>query len=197
MTPIEVYRIYVAIKLHFTSDYDALKYNFRVSASDESFFRRRDRYFFEKIAKRYPARNDVIYFFLAQFLAEVDWVGDMANDDGYDRYLELVGRLSRVDYVFADDMRKLFRGASNFDDLFLGSENAYPKIVEMLSSQVISDESFCLANRTINFVPKIHQQEPLIWPALKSKMLSYQPFVPFNRAKCMNVLTELVKGINR
>ena len=40
---INAYKTYLAIKQHFTSNYDYKKYNGKVKATEESFLKRRDR----------------------------------------------------------------------------------------------------------------------------------------------------------
>ena len=42
------FQIYQSLKLHFTSDYDAVKYNFKTAVKRGSFEKRRDRYFFRE-----------------------------------------------------------------------------------------------------------------------------------------------------
>ena len=39
----QAYQIYQSLKLHFTTDYDAVKYNYKTSVKQSSFERRRDR----------------------------------------------------------------------------------------------------------------------------------------------------------
>ena len=52
--PYESYKLYNALKLHFETDsYDAIKYNFKTSIKPQSFFNRKDKYFFAKLAKTY------------------------------------------------------------------------------------------------------------------------------------------------
>ena len=54
MDPFDSYKLYNALKLHFESDYDAIKYNYTTRVNASSFFKRRDKYFFAKLAKTYP-----------------------------------------------------------------------------------------------------------------------------------------------
>ena len=49
--PFESYKLYNALKLHFESKYDAVKYNYKTSVTPNSFFKRKDKYFFAKLAK--------------------------------------------------------------------------------------------------------------------------------------------------
>ena len=58
----DVFKTYLAVKNHFTTDYDYNKYGGRVTAKLESFTKRPDRYFFHKLSKRYNERDILDYF---------------------------------------------------------------------------------------------------------------------------------------
>jgi len=55
----DVFKTYLAVKNHFTTDYDFNKYGGRVTAKLESFTKRPDRYFFHKLSKKYNVLNDI------------------------------------------------------------------------------------------------------------------------------------------
>ena len=68
MTGFEVYKMYLALKQHFTKpDYDYFKYRGKVRANEQSFEQRRDRYFFKKLATRY-SNDEVMDYFVANFV---------------------------------------------------------------------------------------------------------------------------------
>ena len=53
MTPFEVYKTYLALKNHFTqAKYDYNKYCGKVRASLNSFYKRKDRFWFEKLSRQ-------------------------------------------------------------------------------------------------------------------------------------------------
>ena len=69
MQPWEAYTLFSALKLHFESDgYDAIKYNFKTSARPNSFNKRKDRFFFAKLAKKYPTDAALKDFLIANFV---------------------------------------------------------------------------------------------------------------------------------
>lgn len=58
MTGFEVYKMYLALKQHFTKEkYDFYKYNGKVRANEKSFEESSDRYFFKKLATKYSGAN--------------------------------------------------------------------------------------------------------------------------------------------
>ena len=53
MEPIDVYLMYCALKAHFSrEDYDYHKYGGKTKISRESYWKRKDRYYFAKIANK-------------------------------------------------------------------------------------------------------------------------------------------------
>ena len=71
MTAFESYKMYVALKLHFTTDsYDYFKFNGKTRVTETNFEKRKDRYFFKKLTNRkkddeilpYFVSNTIIFF---------------------------------------------------------------------------------------------------------------------------------------
>ena len=63
----EAYKTYLALKRHFTSDYNYFKYNGKIRASEESFLRRNDRFFFRKLSKKYN-KEELVDFYVSNFI---------------------------------------------------------------------------------------------------------------------------------
>ena len=63
----QAYQIYQSLKLHFTSNYDAIKYNYKTPTKQTSFEKRRDRYFFEKLSRRFK-RDELIQYFTSNLI---------------------------------------------------------------------------------------------------------------------------------
>ena len=65
----EVYNLYLAIKLHFTSDtYDYFKHNAKVNSSMNTFLKRNDQTFFHKLNTKYT-KDEIIDYFISNFFA--------------------------------------------------------------------------------------------------------------------------------
>ena len=72
------------MKQHFTKDkYDYHKYCGRSRASLNSFYKRKDRYFFEKMSRAHPDK-EIEDFFVANFVSCDDpqtlWIGEIIRD---------------------------------------------------------------------------------------------------------------------
>ena len=106
MDPFESYKLYNALKLHFEQDsYDAIKYNFKSNIKPHSFFARKDKFFFAKLAKNYG--DNLLDYYVANFKNGVSYVGDMINEEGesnYTRHKKVMESLTRE---FQKDINKL------------------------------------------------------------------------------------------
>ena len=87
MDGFDVYKIYLAIKLHFTSEsYDYFKHNGKTTARLNTFTKRRDRYFFHKLSRSYSS-GDCVNYFVAGFIdSNSVWIGDVVGKSGQENY---------------------------------------------------------------------------------------------------------------
>lgn len=182
----DAYRKYVAIKLHFQTDYDYFKFAGKAKASRESYESRRDRHIFDKLAKIYDEQQYELLL-VANFLDGSDaWIGNIASDQGRQKYLSLKKRLQSLQYEFRQNM-ELIQSAidsgfvQSFDELFKndGDEVSWPYIIGMLTQQDITLESFIIMNKILNFLPKLASsiEEDLVWPEIYRLITKYSPFV--------------------
>jgi hypothetical protein len=88
MMPFDAYCQYLALKNHFTKDsYDYHKYCGKSRATVQSFYKRKDRMWFEKVSRQ-KTDQEVIDFFVANFVScsdpETLWIGDMIKEGEVD-----------------------------------------------------------------------------------------------------------------
>jgi len=75
MEPFEVYRYYLALRLHFTTDkYDAIKQQGRVKASRQAFLKRNDLLAIRRVAETYSDK-EVVDFLVSNFTSGDRWGG--------------------------------------------------------------------------------------------------------------------------
>ena len=87
MQPIDVYLMYCAMKAHFgKTDYNFIKYGGKSRVSRNSFFKRKDRYFFVKLSKKYKTENEIRNYFVANFMMEQRGYVANFNDENYEKW---------------------------------------------------------------------------------------------------------------
>ncbi len=176
MNGFEVYKIYLAIKLHFTSknqSYDFHKHNGRTTARLETFTKRRDRYFFHKLSKSYND-NSIVDYFLSNFVSNTNlWVGDIIGKSGDDHYKEWSKKLEALFYYYEQDLEYMLEQNIEFDDIFTSKNGQHPPILKMFLSKRINFETFIILDDILSFSKQLNKNisEKVLWPKLYDRMI--------------------------
>ena len=200
MNGFEVYKIYLAIKLHFTSkkqSYDFHKHLGRTTARLETFTKRRDRYFFHKLSKSYNDKSIVDYF-LSNFVSNTNlWVGDIIGKSGDDHYKEWSKKLEALFYYYEQDLEYMLEQNIEFDDIFTSKNGQHPPILKMFLSKRINFETFIILDDILSFTKQLNKNitEKVLWPKLYDRMIRYKPFLKYNVTKYKKRLRDKLKEI--
>ncbi len=188
MNGYQAYQIYQSLKLHFTTDYDAVKYNYKTSVKQSSFEKRRDRYFFEKLSRRFN-KEELIHYFTANLIENQKvWIGDM-SDEIYSAY---VARYDKLTYMFDEDVKFLYNKGYTFDQLCSITEDyAASPLLEALRAHEIRTETVVLLDILVNFLKRLRAtiSDPLginkemIDMLIKYKPIMLQKPLPKNKIK--------------
>jgi len=177
-TGFEAYRMYSALKLHFTSDsYDYFKYNGKTNVSKQTFTTNKSKYQFYKLSRKY-GMEDLRNFYVANFINNnANWVGDMLTPDGDANYTKWQKTQQSLTYIFENDTIYLFEKYKP-SEMFKTSGN-YPNLLNELMAGNIQIETVAYMNMIMGFLPvwKKEIQEDIIWPNWESKLRKYQPFI--------------------
>ena len=196
MTGYECYEIYIAIKIHFSSEtYDAVKFKGKVRANSKSYMNRNDRYIFEKLATKYK-KSEIILFFVSNFVEDNKYVKDLLNEDANERYMELQKTLQSMSYIFSNDMDYIFSYIRThnlvFDDLFFGEVNDHPILLRMALHKDIHLETFVIMNKVLDFIGDFDKRigENYIWPDFRNKTIKYGKFIDADKNKYVQIMRD-------
>ena len=170
------YYLYNAMRLHFTSSYDANKYKFKTSANLKSFNKRRDKYFFKKIGNKFDDTKSLLDYYVAHFSKGNNWVGDMlTNDDTYKNWQRINQSLG---YVFKSDLEKFQFDVESFDEIIQYAE-PYPLIIQKYLGGEICIETLVILNKLTKFVGRVDKEitDTIVWPDVLSLINNYDPFL--------------------
>ena len=186
MEPFEAYRYYQSLKLHFENEsYNAPKYNYKTSAKPQTFWKRKDKYFFAKVGRMFDTPPELINYYAAHFVADNNWVGDMLSDEQV--YRDWQKRTESMGYNFQQDLEKV--NVESFDQLFdLG--NQYPKVVEAYLSNDINIESVAILNKLTSFMSRADKtvSDPILWPDVSRKIRKYSLLMNVNTDKKKKII---------
>ena len=194
----DVYKTYLAVKLHFASDtYDYYKYGGKVNAKLDTFTKRKDRYFFHKLSTKY-AEADILDFFVANFLADSKrWIGNLMANDGRDVYLDYKKRKESFIYHFKQDCGTIVSDFSrrnlSFNDGFLPPNGQHPRVLRLLIQKKISFQTAVVLNHFLGFVKNWDKEitEKIVWPEISLKVARVKPFINFNATECKLIMKDI------
>lgn len=195
VTPHETYKTYLAIKQHFTKDtYDFIKYNGKIKASIESFHKRKDRLFFEKLSRK-NKDDEIVDFFVSNFVASSDpsslWIGDIIKN-GNDNYIDWQKKTQSLSYLFEQDLRKVFEG-KNFLDFLKIENNKHPKILKEYLSGNLMLETMVILDQMLTYREKFDLKliDP-VWELVSKKIKKYSPFLRIDVDKYKDILRKVL-----
>ena len=198
MNGFEVYKIYLAVKLHFTSkgrSYDFHKHLGRTTARLETFTKRRDRYFFHKLSKSYN-NNTIVDYFVSNFVTNTNlWVGDIIGKTGDDNYKVWSKKIESLHYYYEQDIDYILEQDYKFDDLFKSVNGQHPPILKMFLSKKINFETVLILDDILSFTKQLNKNisEKVLWPKLYDRMIRYKSFLNYNLTKYKMTLKRKLK----
>ena len=197
MSPFECYKTYLAMKQHFCKDnYDYHKYHGKSRASLQSFYKRRDRYWFEKLSRQKPDR-EIEDFFVANFASCDDpdqmWIGEIIKN-GDDNYVAWKKRIQSLTYIFKEETESIFN-VKDFDKMFMIKSGRHPQIFKEYLQSNISFESFMILNSILSFSKEYDKilDDP-VWVLVSRRMKKYKPFLNIDVQRYTDILKNFVIG---
>jgi hypothetical protein len=196
MAPFDCYKTYLALKNHFTkSSYDYHKYNKKTRASLQSFYKRKDRFWFEKLSRQ-KDEKEVEDFFVANFVScndpETLWIGEIIKE-GEDRYTQWQRKVQSLSYVFKEESESLFE-ENKFEDVFNCSKGHPPLLKKFLIGK-ISIETLVIYNKIFLFGNKFDKKlKDPVWETVSRRIKKYEPFLHIDVLRYRKILKQLVLG---
>lgn len=193
MEPFDVYRSYLALRLHFTTDkYDVIKQQGRVRASKQSFFKRTDLFAIRKIAETYSDK-EVVDFLVANFISGDRW-GGVFDSEAKENYLAWKKRMESIKYTFTNEIDKMIAVCEKqdvkFDDLFLTKGSQHPVVFKMYLRKMISIETLVILNKLNNYTKRLDNElsSDLMWPDTSRIIKKYSPFLTIDKEKYVSII---------
>lgn len=195
MNPFECYKIYLSIKNHFTKDsYDYHKYCGKSRATVQSFYKRKDRFWFEKISRQ-KSEKEILDFFVSNFVSCSDpqslWIGEIIRE-GESNYKNWCKKIQSLSYIFKEEINSVFSD-KNFDKIFEIEEGRHPQLLKEHLQGKISLESMIILDRILGYKKEFDQklQDP-IWAFVSMKITKYSSFLHTDVFKFKKILKECV-----
>lgn len=187
MTGYQAYIKYLAIKRHFTSDYDYFKYCGKVTASANSFELRHDKYMFEKLSKLSNVEDHLV----ANLSEKPDlWVGDLFDEKSQKRTKKYLRVKQSLTYTFKNDIVKL-------NDDFISSlsivNDNFPHLLSLYLENEIDISTIIIIDKCFNVTKRWNSKikDTFVYPQVVSKIRNLSPFYSIDRDKYIGIIKEI------
>ena len=189
MSAFDCYKEYLALKNHFSSpNYDYFKYSGKLKANSSSFDTRKDKLFFQKLAKH----PDVHNFLVANLSRnEKAWIKELAySEEAEKTYKDWLKRNQSLTYVIKNEIKQL---DSPFDLNFIVSKNKpHPPLLKLYLGGYVSLETLCVLldiTKAKKHWDSKMEYDP-IYQEIKLKIEKYTPFVKYEKEKVKNIVID-------
>ena len=194
MMPFDAYRCYLSLKNHFTKDhYDYYKNEGRTRVKKETFYKRKDRFWFERFARQ---KNDkeVVDFFVSNFVSTTDpsrmYIGELVKN-GEERYVDWKKRTQSLSYVFKEESESLFKD-KKVDEIFDCSKG-HPIVLKKFLGGNISLETLVIYDRILGYGKDFDKKlKDPVWETVSKRVRKYTPFLNIDVFRYKKILKEVV-----
>ena len=147
MNPYEVYRAYIALRLHFTSPYDFFKYKGAVRTSSDSYGKLpgHEVRTFEKISRLGESKTYLVGNFL---FSGSTYINDF-HDDPYIKYRRY---LTNGFYLFKDEIKQL---KVPYGQNFQVENSQTPYILYLFNNDKVSLYTLCVLQKAFKWIDKL------------------------------------------
>jgi hypothetical protein len=191
------YLLFLALRTHFTNTkYDFFQMHGKLRANKESYNKRHDKYFFEKLAREYTI-EELRDFYVANLLEDKHYVTEMIDDGCQKNYIEYQRRRQALSYNFTSELEKVF--GDNPTGSFVISDGEYPNIVNLYLRRIISPETMVILDDFILYSDKFNKYlcDDIIWSKISLKLRKYKPFLKYDKNKIKHILKEKIDETSR
>ena len=199
MDEFSVYKMYIALKLHFTTDkYDVVKQRGKVKASRQAFAKRTDLFSIRKISKNY-SDEEVANFLVANFVSGDRW-GGMFDIDAGERYQLWKKKIESLSYNFSQELDALIEEIEDknlkLSEIFSVQSGQHPYIIKAFLRKTISIETLVILEKLNKYVEVFDKEitDSVVWPDISRLIKKYKPFLSIDTEKFNGIFRQRIRN---
>lgn len=197
MDGFRAYKIYIALKLHYTTDKFDVFTNPNVKGTRESFSARNDRYLFDKLARKFGTERDLIQYLTANFA----YGNDAAVYNGYeaqDNYVIWQRRKQSMTKTISDDLDTITlfceQTKCKFDDLFNTSD--FPGLLKLYLGNQVCIETMAVIDDYHSYINSWIQDLNLIFKEDCRRIVKVKKFVKYDDGRASILFSNFLKELS-
>ncbi|QHJ78851.1 MAG: hypothetical protein [Caudoviricetes sp.] len=192
-----VFCLYLMLSRHFKGSYDVIKYNWKINATEKSYFRRKDKTFFERLSKKF-CLGDLSELMISNMTANPNaWVGELYDSDAVSFYRKHEGKLIRSERIFKEDVDSILLFCDNkslkFLDVISDTSNNNPLLFKMIQQDVIHYETFIMLDSLFNLITKYDTMNNIVWQSdYSTRIKAYKSLLEINKEAIRSSFVDVV-----
>jgi len=187
----KVWKLYMAVKLHFTTNqFNVFNNRGHVKGARDTFYTRNDRFIFEKLARKFPTERDAIQYFVANFAygnTEVVY----EPGEGERNLTTWNKRKESISQVFENDLHAislhLEKEGLSEKHLYEKSSGDFPELFKLYLGGYVTIESMVILNSYVNYIARVSPQLNLLLGEECLRIDKCKGFVKFNAERLLHV----------
>ncbi len=196
------YRTYIAIKLHFTSSYDAVKYHGKTRATRFEFDSRNDRLMYEALGRKCQNVTHALHICVSNQYKKDDWFHSLDYENVISIYNDWKATKDALTSKIREDLEFvqsiIFDNLTTYVDILqkTKSGNKAPLLQLFLTNKILPETIIFLDGNDGNFINnwvKEYSNDPLVSNRL-FKLTKYNSFVKLNHGKLLPIYTSIFLG---
>jgi hypothetical protein len=188
----DLYGLYQAIKLHFTSEkYNFFQYDGKTRVSIDAFQKRRDKFLFHRLARKYRD-DEMVPFLVANFVHSDDnWTKSLLEEEAESTYREWKRKTDSMSKIYVEDLEKI-ANKDNFNELFKVEDGQFPKLLVAFLQKDVTIETMVILNNIFDFIRIWDKKisDDIIYPKISRKVRKYGAFLAVNVDKYKQLTKE-------
>ena len=179
MNSFEIYQDYLAVKKHFTTDYNYALYNGKVNVSVKTFEQRHDRYCFEKLSRHYDPHGLIVSNLLND---QKSYSRTLTSERAEKVYAAWKRRTQNLLVTIKNELNYL---DMSFNDNFIVKDNVHPTLLKLYLGKKVSLETLTilcsLTGCGLKWDEQLHND--YVWEPISLITKKYPTFLKYDTAK--------------
>lgn len=179
----KAWKLYMAVKLHFTTNkYNVFNNRGHVKGARDSFVTRNDRYIFEKLARRFSSEQEIIQYYVANFAYGNDSVV-YSDGEAQENLTTWQKRKQSISRIFENDLQvihlHLEKQGLGITELFSGDQ---PELLKLHLGGYVTVETMVILNAITGYLANWAHLN-LLWDVECRRIDKCKGFVKFDIEK--------------
>lgn len=186
-----VYKLYMSVKLHFTTNkFDIFSTRGRLKGTRSQYESRNDYKLFEHIGEKYTDKRKVVEFFVANFAYGND-LTLYSPAESEDFYKEWVKRKESLSYVFTEDLKLIldYTEKHNATDIYSSIQGNYPILLNLFLGNKIKIETMSMLDDCYGYLLSWESQtfSKLLFETEIRRIKKLKGFILYNKTSITKI----------